>query len=117
MISAHFSEAECKCKCGCGQMVVNQKLVSLMEKIREKCGGKPVTVLSWNRCKKHNTAIGGAADSQHVKGTACDIRIAGVSVDSLAKTAETCGAMGVGRYPSQGFVHVDVRATAARWNG
>lgn len=55
--------------------------------------------------------------SQHLYGKAADIWIAGVSVDALAAYAETLlpGKGGIGRYYTDGFVHVDVREVKSRW--
>jgi zinc D-Ala-D-Ala carboxypeptidase len=46
--------------------------------------GRPVSVTSGYRCEKLNTAIRGALRSQHTKGEAADIRVAGMSVEDLA---------------------------------
>lgn len=114
-ISSNFTEAEAKCKCGCGRMVINPLLVRLLEAIRAAAGHKPVLVHSWNRCAKHNKEVGGAANSQHLYGTAADISIKGLKPLMLAKIAEECGADGIGIYDT--FVHVDVRGYKARWSG
>jgi hypothetical protein len=55
--------------------------------------------------------------SNHFKGTASDIRIAGVAPKKIREFAETLdgGGMGIGIYPRSGFVHIDVRGTRARW--
>jgi zinc D-Ala-D-Ala carboxypeptidase len=39
---------------------------------------RPVTITSGYRCQKLNRLIGGQPDSQHMKGQAADIKIAGV---------------------------------------
>lgn len=116
-ISSHFSEEEAKCRCGCGRMVINPILVRILEGIRAAAGHKPVIVRSWNRCAKQNKAVGGQPDSQHLYGAAADISITGVAPALLAQLAQNCGADGIGTYPKQGFVHVDVRGYRARWEG
>ena len=51
-----------------------QALVSnVLEPARERLG-KPIVVNSGFRCPIHNVAVGGAANSQHVRGEACDCR-------------------------------------------
>jgi uncharacterized protein YcbK (DUF882 family) len=91
------------------------RLIVLLQRLRDKVG-KPLTVTSGYRCQKHNKAVGGAANSQHVLGTAADIRVpSGMSVDQLAAAADAVGFTGVGKYYKQGFVHVDVRGFRARW--
>ena len=115
MISKHFSKAELSCKCGCGQLIVNTELVGVLEFIRARFM-RPVYVHSGNRCKKHNAAVGGAANSQHLYGTAADISVKDMDIDSIARAAEQAGADGIGIYRKQGFVHVDCRQGGpARW--
>ena len=51
-----------------------QALVSnVLEPVRERLG-KPIVVNSGFRCPIHNVAVGGVANSQHVRGEACDCR-------------------------------------------
>jgi uncharacterized protein YcbK (DUF882 family) len=101
-------------------MIIDIPLIGVLEFIRARFM-RPVTVYSGNRCKAHNTAVGGAADSQHLYGKAADISIDGIGadidIDSIARAAEQAGADGIGIYRSQGFVHVDTRGSAARWEG
>ncbi len=50
--------------------------------------------------------------SRHYHASATDFKIVGVSIYDIRKFAETLdtGNMGIGVYPSSGFVHLDVRA-------
>lgn len=48
------------------------RLADYLDKIREKLG-KPILVNSGFRCPMLNKAVGGAANSQHLKGLAADI--------------------------------------------
>ena len=51
-----------------------QALVSnVLEPVRERLG-MPIVVNSGFRCPIHNVAVGGVANSQHVRGEACDCR-------------------------------------------
>ena len=111
--SKHFSERELACKC-CGENKVVQKLLDKLEKLRLMIG-KPIIVNCAYRCKKHNAEVGGVANSQHLLGTAADIRVVGIKPKELAAWAEKAGFDGIGTYGT--FVHVDVRGTRARWNG
>lgn len=114
-LSAHFSKKEFACKCGCGECDVDPELVAKLEKFRELCGNKPMHINSAKRCKRHNKAVGGSPNSQHLPGKAADVRkILGVTIDQMAKYAEQAGFDGIGKYDS--FVHVDVRGTKARWD-
>lgn len=72
-----FSEREFACKC-CGQLPPSMRanIVVLVDNVldpaREEFGG-PVTVNSGYRCPKHNLAVGGVVNSQHMKGEAADV--------------------------------------------
>ena len=126
-LSAHFSKKEFACKCGCGFDQVKPELISKLEKFRELCGNKPMTVGSGCRCEKHNKKVGGAQKkydkngklisegSQHMYGTAADIYLVpGLNTDQMAKIAEQVGFDGIGKY--KWGVHVDVRGYKARWD-
>lgn len=116
-LSAHFHEDEFRCRC-CRQLPeggMSPELIRKLEGLRAAVGGKPLRITSGYRCPAHNKAVGGAAKSQHVLGTAADISARGIGVDKLAGAAEQVGFGGIGRYERQGFVHVDVRAGRARW--
>ena len=73
----HFKEREFACKC-CGQLPPSMRanIVALVDNVldpaREEFGG-PVTVNSGYRCPKHNLAVGGVVNSQHMKGEAADL--------------------------------------------
>ena len=82
--------------------------------------GKAVNINSAFRTASHNAKQKKASKySQHLYGKAADIWIAGVPVDTLAAYAETLlpDRGGIGRYYSDNFVHVDVRAAKSRWTG
>jgi zinc D-Ala-D-Ala carboxypeptidase len=109
-LSLHFNAQEFACP-HCGVAVVDPRLVTLLEAIRAVLRG-PVRVLSGYRCPVHNHDVGGAADSQHMYGTAADIPPGLVSPAS----AHRLGAIGVGRKGTSA-VHVDVRSgPSADWS-
>ena len=115
----YFERREFACKCGkCGGFPVEPSwdLLKILDKIREHFGA-PVHVNSGVRCKNHNTACGGAKSSQHLYGTAADIKVTGVPPAKVAEYAETMlpNTGGIGIYKT--FTHVDVRSIKARWNG
>ena len=70
---------EFRCKCcgstGSPQAVANigALVENVLDPAREKLG-KPIVVNSGYRCPKHNAAVGGVTNSQHMKGEAADIR-------------------------------------------
>lgn len=118
--SKYFKRNEFHCKCGkyCDGFPVepSEKLVKVLDQIREHFDA-PVTITSGVRCKTHNANVGGASSSQHLKGTAADIKVKGVSPKEVSAYAETLlsGTGGIGRYST--FTHVDVRSNKSRWNG
>ena len=67
-----LSEFKCKCgKCSIPDNVPSDRLIEILEEIREHYG-KPLIINSGYRCEAHNAKIGGAKNSQHVKGSAAD---------------------------------------------
>lgn len=116
-LSKHFSKREFACHCGCGYSTVSPLLIDELELLREELGA-PVRVVSGCRCAEHNRKVGGALHSQHVKGKAVDIIVAGYTPAQVF--THLCmvyqHGYGVGLYRS--WVHFDVRAgNAARWKG
>ena len=112
MISSHFSEEELRCKC-CGKLVVDGRLIQLLEKIRSLVDA-PVVVTSGYRCPRHNAEIRESSPmSYHVLGMAADIkqyRFDNLVFHTMIKRAWTDGELpelgGLGLY--EGRVHVDV---------
>jgi len=115
-LSKNFSRSEFACRC-CGRAEVNPHLVDALQELRDLAGA-PIRVNSGYRCPEHNQAVGGAKRSQHLLGNAADIVIKGLSVASMYELAAQVPAFrngGIGVYPEQGFIHVDVRESRARW--
>jgi zinc D-Ala-D-Ala carboxypeptidase len=56
-----------------------------LEKVREICGNRPVTVTSAYRNPKINKLVGGTPTSAHPQGLAADIRISGLSAFKTAR--------------------------------
>lgn len=112
-LSANFSRSEFKCKCGCGADQIDPMLINALEAVRKAIGNNPISVLSGVRCESHNKYVGGAKNSQHLKGTAADIKCA-IPAKILADIINVnLNVGGLGVYP--GFVHIDVRSIKARW--
>lgn len=57
---------------------------NVLQPLRDNLG-VPVHVSSGYRCKRVNDKIGGAKTSQHVKGQAADIQIAGITTIDVCK--------------------------------
>lgn len=125
-LTTHFNLDELKCRCGhchlSPDLIHNLLLVAqALEKIR-KAFDKPIHVNCGYRCPSHNAAIGGAKESQHLRALAADITIEGETPQDVACVACTISEIGgIGKYPSQNFTHIDLRAKAKgkieRWNG
>jgi uncharacterized protein YcbK (DUF882 family) len=90
---------------------IEPRLFTILSHIYDHFGGKPIDIVSGYRNQRKKT-------SNHYKGTASDIRIAGVTsrrIEAFAETLDT-GGMGIGIYPRSQFVHVDVRPLPSfRW--
>lgn len=117
--SPHFSRRELACRCGCVTPAAVQanlvKLAAQLEELRKLTGG-PLHVNCAYRCKKHNAAVGGVPNSQHLVGIAADVShktLAPKAVADLAERVPDFHNGGIGRYP--GFTHIDIRRGTARW--
>ena len=115
-ISKNFRVREFRCQDGSDPVFIDDDLVAILQQIRDHFG-KAVTITSAYRTASHNKKVGGATYSQHLYGTAADIKVSGVAASVVADFAETLmpSTGGVGRYST--WTHVDVRKVKARWNG
>ena len=112
-LSANFRVREFACKDGSDKILVDTDLVALLQKIRDHFGAA-VTINSAYRTPAHNKAVGGATGSQHVKGTAADIVVAGAAPLEVAQYAEYLMPENGGIGVHQAFTHVGVRSLRPR---
>lgn len=113
-LSKYFTREELACP-DTGDCLINAKLLVKLDELRE-LAGKPIIVTSGYRSPTHNAKVGGAQSSQHTEGKAADLVCLGLSYKKFLKLCEQVFANGgVGCYPEEKFVHVDVRAKKARW--
>lgn len=121
-ITKNFSLEEFKCKDGSD--IPNSALLNIVELARNlevlrTAINKPITITSGYRSPKYNAKIGGVKDSQHLRGTAADIRVSGMTPKEVGLVIEgliESGKMkegGIGVYPT--FTHYDIRNRKARW--
>lgn len=121
-LTKNFNLSEFECKCGCVMPeFVKKNVIELAENLqvlRDEVGRLDLT--NAYRCKEHNADVGGAVNSQHVKGKAADIKSStiepsdmAIAVDDLMKT-EKFKLGGIGIYNT--FTHVDIRGSRARWS-
>ena len=76
-LSEDFKVKEFRCKDGTDKILVSPETVKILQSVRDYFG-KIVHINSAYRTPAYNKKVGGASASQHVKGTACDIRVDGV---------------------------------------
>lgn len=95
---------------------VHPALVEALETIRKKAGGA-IRITSGYRPPDYNLAVGGVPNSMHRDGLAADIYTDHLSTSELCRICDAVigSGGGVGYYPTQGFVHVDVRGHRVRW--
>ena len=114
-LKPNFKVKEFACNDGSDTVLISDDLVDLLQKIRDHFG-VAVTINSGYRTNTYNKKVGGATNSQHVKGTAADIVAKGVDPLTVAQYAEYLmpNSGGIGVY--QTFTHVDVRTSRSRWD-
>jgi hypothetical protein len=132
--SEHFTSAELACR-HCKVNACAQDLVDALEAIgpaalavmveegkatdEQKAAGRlPVHLDCAYRCPAHNLAVGGVPDSEHTRGLAADIKMSGMTTRQMYQAAVKVPAFrdgGIGVAAHQGYIHVDVRGTHARW--
>lgn len=113
-LSPHFTVREFACHDGSDTVLIDDRLVTLLEKIRDRFG-KPVHINSAYRTAKYNAKIGGVNNSYHVKGMAADIVVQGIPAKRVAQYAETLDCGGIGWYEGKKFVHIDTRKKRVCW--
>ena len=119
-LSTNFNVSEFAChgRGCCSTVLIDSKLVSYLQQIRDHFNA-PVTITSGYRCEKHNKSVNGATSSRHIKGQAADIVVKGVTPAKVAAYAESIGVLGIGLYEGSdgNFVHIDTRTTKSFWYG
>ena len=92
------------------------KTMDMLDAMRKE-DGAPMVLTNMYRSPKENKRVGGTTASQHMLGRAADIVLGGRSMESVEALARKHGARGIGRYPNNGFIHVDLRVgRRATWN-
>ncbi len=113
-LSDNFTVSEFACNDGSDPVFVSDELVDVLQDVRDYFG-KSVTITSAYRTPKYNKQVGGVSNSQHCLGIASDIVVFGTTPTEVYNylSSKYPNTYGIGLYNS--FVHVDVRATKARW--
>jgi uncharacterized protein YcbK (DUF882 family) len=100
-----------RCRRTDAEKPMDPQLLTMLSHVYDHFGGKPLQIVSGFRNQRKES-------SNHFKGRATDIRIAGVSSKKIQAFAQTLdrGGMGIGIYPRSQFVHIDVRSPPSyRW--
>ena len=111
-----YDPKQLRCHC-CGKYVASPELLVALDKIQDLWPGKKITINCGTRCKRHNAAVGGERNSQHLVGTAIDFSVAGILPSQVYRTLDKQSwAHGLGKYRT--FTHLDVRTSnfPARWD-
>ncbi len=113
-VSTNFNSKEFDChgKNCCDVTLIDESLVTNLQKIRDHFGAA-VVINSGYRCKKHNKSVGGASKSKHLDGMAADITVKGIKPIEVAQFCESIGIKGIGLY---GWgCHIDTRTKKGFW--
>ena len=87
-----------------------------MEEVRDRLGGRPITINSWYRDPVTNRRVGGASRSRHLVGDAVDFVAPGIHpYDVYDRLNRWWGAKG-GLASATVFTHIDTRGYYARWS-
>ena len=97
-------------------------LIDLVWEVQREAGSKePIWIVCGYRSPEtnammHEASAGVAAHSMHIEGRAMDIRLPGVRLGSVRRTAVALKMGGVGYYPEDDFVHID-SGPVRKWAG
>lgn len=108
-----FTKKEVACK-HCGEFYYDQESMDALQELRD-AWGKPIVLDCGHRCPVHNAKVGGVESSQHLK-IAFDCVCPADEQEAFIEAAKQAGFRGVGRYPSRGFVHLDMGIERS-WRG
>ena len=78
-LSAHFNKREFACRDNCGFDAISMDLIYKLEAVHQRLD-KVLIIDDGCRCPTHNAAVGGKADSAHLRGMAADIYCADSSL-------------------------------------
>ncbi len=91
------------------QLLVDERLISLIADVSDEFGGRPIRIVSGYR--EHSYA----PDSKHKIGQAFDFSVPGVPNEALRDFLRSMPDVGVGYYPNSTHVHLDVRDKSTYW--
>jgi uncharacterized protein YcbK (DUF882 family) len=88
---------------------VDPRVLDLVYRVAVHFSAHEVRIVSGYRTPKNGS------HSNHGKGRAIDLVVPGASDEEVARFARDQGFVGVGVYPTSGFVHLDVRERSYFW--
>lgn len=121
-LTENFNREEFDCRDGAkvpAQYMDNVKELAKNLQVLRDFIGEPVRVNSGYRTPVYNKLVGGKSASQHLQAKAADITAKSYTPKQLADIikgliiSKKMKQGGIGIYP--GFVHYDIRGSAARW--
>lgn len=92
-----------------GSFPTDPRLLDLVYRVARHFDAPVIRVISGYRMPH------GHSKSNHGHGRAIDIVVPGASDDEVASFARGLGFVGVGIYPSSGFIHIDTRSKSYFW--
>ena len=105
---SYFSQDELRCKCGCGEYKFDDEALDKLNSIRRDFG-RPITVTSGYRCRKHPIEAVKATPGAHTEGKAVDLAVDRADALKLLKIAlrHEVQRVGVNQKGSSRFIHLD----------
>lgn len=84
------------------------RLLWLLDDIRTLFFFKPIYITSFYRNRKHNTKVGGVANSYHMLGAAVDVTCSDIPA-LLRQLSDFSGLVKYIHYPDKNFVHIQLK--------
>ena len=115
-LSDSFRVREFACKDGSDKIIIDDALVSYLQRIRNWAGAE-IIISSGYRTPAHNASIGGAKTSYHTKGRAADIYVKDrkKTIGQIADYAQAIGVKGIEKNEDSNYVHIDTRPNKYYW--
>lgn len=90
-----------------------QTLAEAMQKLRDDHFHGVVHITSGYRSERHNAAVGGVGQSQHLTGKGCDFWVEGMTCRQVYDRLTPWWVGGLGYY--EDHLHIDLRPFKVRW--
>ena len=108
-----FSPREMRSK-GDNRLMIDPNSMDKLQALRDRVG--PISITSAYRSRAHNTAVGGAEASQHMKARAFDCSMWNQTDPALFEAiARDVGFTDFGFYSDSNFIHIDDRGRGGEW--